>query len=48
MAYKSSSGFEVQCSLCLKTEESVRRKLAQAYTKLGIVETVHGNDFVAL
>ena len=40
MAYKNSSGFQVQCCLCLKTEEFVRRELAQAYIKLGIVETI--------
>lgn len=40
MPYKNSSGFQVQCCLCLKTEELVRRELAQAYIKLGTLETI--------
>jgi len=35
MAYKNSSGFQVRCCLYLKTEEFVRRELAQAYVKVG-------------
>lgn len=40
MAYKNSSSFHMQCCLCLKTEEFVRRDLAQTYIKLRIVETI--------